>query len=275
MSQESSPASNHASSHARSAPSTIELRSSPTSAPLDPSGTSGRKTRKRKSTANTWAHAREPRNSEPARCPRKKEKIYCCIHCRDPTYSTTISTTFRRHLLKTHGIELVTHDHPIKKQRDNLIQDAFAKAGEVNTAKQVARQEETLRAAVNRKAALEALIQLVTVRNLSYNCSSWPELHELICAVNHTAEDLISLSHGSIQKLVSNSFCVHKDILRRTLQSPPSKLNLSVDVWSTPNHKAFLGICVKLWTRMLRRRCRHCLLCPSYRASMGLEPWRS
>jgi hypothetical protein len=212
MSQESSLASNRASSHARSAPSTIELRSSPTSAPLDPSDTSGRKTRKRKSTANTWAHAREPQNSEPARCPRKNEKIYYYIHCRDPTYSTTVSTTFRRHLLKTHGIELVTHDHPIKKQRDNLIQDAFAKAGEVNTAKQVARQEETLRAAVNRKAALEALIQLVTVRNLSYNCSSWPELHALICAVNHTAEDLISLSHGSIQKLVSNSFCVHKDI---------------------------------------------------------------
>jgi len=47
---------------------------------------------------------------------------------------------FRRHLLKIHGIELIAHDHPIKKRRDNLIQDAFAKAGEVNTAKQLARQ---------------------------------------------------------------------------------------------------------------------------------------
>ncbi|KEY72650.1 hypothetical protein S7711_09763 [Stachybotrys chartarum IBT 7711] len=88
-------------------------------------------------------------------------------------------------------------------------------------------------------------MQLVTVRHLSYNCSSWPELHALICAVNYTAEDLISLSHGSIQRLVSNSYCVHKDILRRKLQSAPSKLHLSADVWSAPNHKAFLGICVK------------------------------
>ncbi|OAQ62549.1 ribonuclease H-like protein [Purpureocillium lilacinum] len=245
MSQQSSRISGGSTSHVGSPSSTIEPCSSPTSVPLNPSDASVRKTRKRKATANTWAHAREPQDAEPARCPRKNEKIYYCMHCRDPTYSTTVSTTFRRHLLKVHGIELIAPDHPIKKQRDNLIQDAFAKAGEVNAAKQSARQEETLRAAVNRKAALEALMQLVTVRNLSYNCSSWPELHALICAVNYTAEDLVSLSHGSIQKLVSNSYCVHKDILRRKLQSSPSKLHLSADVWSAPNHKAFLGICVK------------------------------
>ncbi|PCD22033.1 hypothetical protein AU210_010943 [Fusarium oxysporum f. sp. radicis-cucumerinum] len=204
-----------------------------------------RMARKRKTTANTWAHAREPLNSEPSRCGRKNEKIYYCMHCVSPTYSTTVSTTFRNHLLKTHGIELEAHEHPIKKRRDRLIQDAFAKAGEVHAAKQLAKREETLRHAINHKAALEALIQLVTVRNLSYNCSSWPELHALISAVNPAADDLISLSHGSIQKLVSNSFCVHKDMLRRKLQSTPWKLHLSADVWSAPNHKAFLGICVK------------------------------
>ncbi|GKU09855.1 unnamed protein product, partial [Fusarium langsethiae] len=123
--------------------------------------------------------------------------------------------------------------------------DAFAKAGDMHAAKQLAKREETLRHAINHKAALEALIQLVTVRNLSYNCSSWPELHALISAVNPAADDLISLSHGSIQKLVSNSFRVHKDMLRRKLQSTPWKLHLSADVWSAPNHKAFLGICVK------------------------------
>ncbi|OBS15926.1 hypothetical protein FPOA_27978 [Fusarium poae] len=144
-----------------------------------------------------------------------------------------------------HGIELEAHEHPIKKRRDRLIQDAFAKAGDMHAAKQLAKREETLRHAINHKAALEALIQLVTVRNLSYNCSSWPELHALISAVNPAADDLISLSHGSIQKLVSNSFRVHKDMLRRKLQSTPWKLHLSSDVRSAPNHKAFLGICVK------------------------------
>jgi hypothetical protein len=175
---------------------TIELDS--TSNALEVSTTS-RKTRKRKTTANTWDHAREPRGSEPARCPRKNEKIYYCKYCESPTYSTTVSTSFRYHLLHTHGIELeAKEEHPIKKQCDNLIKDAFAKAGEVTAMKQLVRDEEVLRAAVNRKAALEALVQLVTVRNLAYNCSSWLELHAFISALNYTANDLISLSHGSI-----------------------------------------------------------------------------
>ncbi|EKG09431.1 transposase-like protein [Macrophomina phaseolina MS6] len=108
------------------------------------------------------------------------------------------------------------------------------------------REEQVLQDALNPKAAIEALVQLVTVRNLPYNCSQWPELHALLLAVNYTAGEIISLSHGSVQKLVSNSYFVHKDILRQKLQSSVSKLHLSADVWSAPNHKAFLGTCVQL-----------------------------
>lgn len=139
-------------------------------------GVDTRTARKRKTTANSWAHAREPLNSEPSRCGRKNEKIHYCVHCVNPTYCITVSTTFRfrNHLLKDQGIEVEAHQNPIKKQRDRLIQDAFAKAGEVHAAKQLAKREETLRNAINHKALLEALIQLVTVRNLSADVCSAP-----------------------------------------------------------------------------------------------------
>jgi hypothetical protein len=80
-----------------------------------------RMARKRKTTVNTWAHAREPLISEPSRCGRKNEKIYYCMYCASLTYSTTVSTTFRNHLLKIYGIELEAHKYPIKKRRDRLI----------------------------------------------------------------------------------------------------------------------------------------------------------
>jgi hypothetical protein len=48
-----------------------------------------------------------------------------------------------------------------------------------------------------------------------------------------------------VQRLVSNSYSIHKDILWKKLQSSLSQLHLSVDVWSAPNHKAFLGTCVQ------------------------------
>lgn len=147
-----------------SVPLTADLGSSTSTLPN--SSLSNQGSRKRKTTANTWTHARDAKASEPSRCARRNEKIYYCKYCISPAYSTTVSTTFRHHLLSTHGIELDTNEHPIKKQRDSLIKDAFAKAGVANTVRQSVNEEVTLRAAVNRKAALEALVQLVTVRNL-------------------------------------------------------------------------------------------------------------
>lgn len=209
-------------------------------------------TRKRKyaertrSAISTWEHTREPQGSEPVRSGKKNERVYYCKYCVNPFYSTLVSTTFRNHLLKEHHIELESAElHPIKKARDSLLKDAFAKAGKINTVRLQQHEEEALKSAINPRAAIEALVQLITVHNLPYNCSQWPALHAFIMAINYTAEGLIKLSHGSLQKLVSNSYFIHKDILRKKLQAAISKLHFSVDVWSAPNHKAFLGVCVQ------------------------------
>ena len=106
-------------------------------------------------------------------------------------------------------------------------------------------EENVLRNALNPKAIVKALVQLVTVRNLPYNYSQWPELHALLMAVNYIAENAISLSHSAVQKLVFNSYFIHKDILQKKLQSSLSELYLSADIWTTPNHKAFLRTCVQ------------------------------
>ena len=146
MCRQSFGASDAPSNHELSVVSTIELGSSATtmSTLQTPSYTS-RTNRKRKAIANNWAHAREPQDPEPVRCARKNERIYYCKHCINPIYSTTVSTTtFHNHLFKVHGIELEASEHPIEKQRDNIIKDAFAKAGEVNAMKQSAKCQQIL-----------------------------------------------------------------------------------------------------------------------------------
>ena len=205
---------------------------------------SSTKTRSR-SAHPTWQHSREPKDDEPKRGGRRNEQIYYCKYCTSTPYSTWVSTTFRNHLSKTHSIKVVIQTHPVKKARTSLLRDVFAKAGQSGVTKLDRQEEQILRNALNPKAILEALVQLVTVRNLPYNCSQWPELHALLMAVNYTSENVISLSHGAVQKLVSNSYFIHKDILRKKLQSSLSKLHLSADVWTAPNHKAFLGTCVQ------------------------------
>ena len=203
--------------------------------------------RKRARTAKgTWEHSRKPLDSEPERGGPKKNLLHYCKYCTSPSYSTYVSTTFRNHLMKVHSIEADRATvHPIKKAHVSLLREAFVKAGQNDTTKLTANEHRILENVLDKVAVLEALVQLVTVQNLPYNCSQWPELHALLMAVNPTAENVINLLYGSVQRLVSNSYFIHKDILQKKLQASLSKIHLSVDVWSTPNYKAFLGTCVQ------------------------------
>lgn len=192
----------------------VESSSEPAETPKTLSSISQKRKRVR-TTDSSWKRTCNPQDSEPERAGQKKDLVYYCKYCVDPSYSTYVSTTFRNHLLKVHSIEAESLEaHPVKKARTSLLKDAFAKAGHINTVKLQLREEQVLRDALNLKAVIEALVQLVTVRNLPYSCSQWPELHALLMAVNYTAEDVVNLSHGSVQKLVSNSYFIHKDILR-------------------------------------------------------------
>ncbi|KJZ68903.1 hypothetical protein HIM_11710 [Hirsutella minnesotensis 3608] len=99
-------------------------------------------------------------------------------------------------------------------------------------------------------------------------------------AANYTAEELINTSHGHVQKLCLNSYAIHKDILRKRLQSSPAKLHLSADVWSAPNHKAFLGICVQFMQEGTTSPCQALLALPELPgidgpgSHSGAEQWK-
>jgi hypothetical protein len=122
---------------------------------------------------------------------------------------------------------------------------------------------------LNTKAAMEALVQLVTVRNLPYNCNTWSELHALLTAANYTTEEPINTSHGHVQKLCSDSYAIHKNILRKKLQFSPAKLDLSAAVWNAPNHKAFLGMCVHFMQEGMKNPFQALLVLPELLGTDG------
>ncbi|KAJ3542076.1 hypothetical protein NM208_g2342 [Fusarium decemcellulare] len=121
----------------------------------------------------TWQYTRKPQGSEPERVGPKQDVVFCCKYCSNPLYSTYVSTTFRNHLLKIHLVEAAgSEPNSAKKARTSLIKEAFNKAGEIEVAKLQEREEQVLRNTLNPKATMEALVQLVTVRNLPYNCDT-------------------------------------------------------------------------------------------------------
>ena len=163
--------------------------------------------RKRITTAEaTWEHTRRPRDSEPERGWPKQDLVFYCKYCNSPPYYTYVSTTLRNHVLKVHSVEAASAEpNSTKKACTNLLKEAFNKAWQIEVAKLQERVEHVLRNALNPKGAMEAVLQLVIVRNVKYNRNALPELCALLMAANYTAEDVINTSYSQIQKLCSNS----------------------------------------------------------------------
>jgi len=102
-----------------------------------------------------------------------------------------------------------------------------------------AQEERILRAAINHNTSNEALVQLITTQNLPYNAVTWPKLHALLMTVNYTAEEVVINAKLIVPKLIEQSYIVHRDILKLKLQSSLSKIHISIDMWTLPNHRSF------------------------------------
>lgn len=83
---------------------------------------------------------------------------------------------------------------------------------------------------------------MITLRNLPYNAATWPELHALLMTVNYTAEEVVIKAGGTVPKLIEQSYVVHREVLKSKLLRSLSKIHFSIDMWTSPNHRAFQAI---------------------------------
>ena len=74
--------------------------------------------------------------------------------------------------------------------------------------------------------------------------------------VNYATERLFKQLHSSLSHLIKYSFSIYKQILKQKLWSLLSKIYFTIDVWTSPNHKAFQAICthfIKSNTKQLQK----------------------
>ena len=80
----------------------------------------------------TWQHTQKPQGSNPKHARLKHNLVFYCKYCKNPLYSTYISTTFCNYLLKIHLIKAASSDlNLIKKACKNLLKEAFNKASKI------------------------------------------------------------------------------------------------------------------------------------------------
>src|SRR5438552_3473727 len=198
-------------------------------------------------------------------------RIFYCRYCQNLTYKCESTSAACYYLQHCHGIEIEVEDVQIKKRRNQRLEDAFQKAGEVSAMKLKKQHEEVLRKVLNQKVINEALVQLIAVRNLPYNCMTWPELHALLMTVNYMVEDVLRSSAAEVPKLMKSSYMTHKNILQKKLQSAISKIHLTADVWTSPNRKSFLGICAHFVDGETKKLCQALLALPELEEGHGGE----
>ncbi|KAK3338666.1 hypothetical protein B0T25DRAFT_512377, partial [Lasiosphaeria hispida] len=89
-----------------------------------------------------------------------------------------------------------------------------------------------------------ALLSLIILYNLPF----WPvksnKFHNFYKALNPEAANLIS-SHSTLRLQIAKSWVIHKDTIRKKLQSAISTIYFSLDIWTLPNQKLFLGVCIQ------------------------------
>lgn len=104
-------------------------------------------------------------------------------------------------------------------------------------------EQSTLRNAIQLDAFYEAQIQLITSRRLPFNCVSWPEYQVILYAVNLRAEEFLIQSGNTVVAHIELSYAIHRENIKAQLQAAKSQVHFSIDLWSSPHRKGFLGIC--------------------------------
>jgi len=194
---------------------------------------------KTKTTSKLRDHICPPPPDKPDRDEVGRPFIYC-KHCPSTPYGSVVATNFRGHF-KKHGIFVETRQNTILATASDELVQLYNKLSITGQVEEV--ETKVLKKVLHREIIDEALVSLVVVRNLPFSLAEWPEFHTFCKTLNPQATSHLTTTHKTISTMIDTSWQIHKDIVRKKLQSAVSSLHLSLDIWTSPNRYLLLGIC--------------------------------
>ena len=76
----------------------------------------------------------------------------------------------------------------------------------------------------------EALVSLIVVRNLPFSTVEWPEFHTFCQVLNPESKDFVTTTHSQVKNKIEKAYEIHKDTVRKKLQSALTSIHLLVDI---------------------------------------------
>jgi len=191
----------------------------------------------RKKTATIHQHTR-PRLAGETEKANGRPVLYC-RYC--TTYSSPITTNFRTHLLRRHGISSESRNASAKIAAGERLRQIWDEALAKGATEEV--ESLVLQKVMNRDVSRQAIIELIVIENLPFSIVQTPQFHTFCASLNPKAMDFLPTSHSTISSMLQSSFQESQDIVRKKLQSALTDIHLSVDIWTSPNNYLFLAVC--------------------------------
>ena len=60
--------------------------------------------------------------------------------------------------------------------------------------------------------------------------------------LNPKSKDFVTTTHSQVKNKIEKAYEIHKDTVRKKLQSALTRIHLSVDIWTSPNKHLLLGV---------------------------------
>jgi hypothetical protein len=189
---------------------------------------------KTKATSDAWNYCRDAIDDE-------DPKLKYCTYCpTDRVYSTSISTNMRRHLERRHDIDVEVGVGRIQTTTLQQLEQLYSRVQSSGQTEDI--DSQVFKNHLNQNVINEALISLIVVRNLPLRMVEWPEFHTLCQVLNPKSDSFITTAHSQIGRKIKEAWQIHKDTIRKRLQSALSSIHLSIDIWTSPNRHLLLAV---------------------------------
>lgn len=146
----------------------------------------------------------------------------------------------RKHIERNHKIQIELTPSRIQTTTLQQLKQLYLKAESSGQTSEIDTQ--VFRKQLDQDTINEALISLIVVRNLPFAAVEWPEFHTFCQVLNPESKDAITTTHSQVKNKIEKAYEIHKDTVRKKLQSALTNIHLSVDIWTSPNKHLLLGV---------------------------------
>jgi hypothetical protein len=182
------------------------------------------------------SYSRPPHPDEPIFEKNKKIRYCSQSNC---SYKSSIVTNFRRHLQNIHDITNNPGESSIQliglEQLNDLLITTNGRTKEDL-------QSTIFRSYLDKDVCRKALVRLIVSGRLPLTIVEWPIFHAFTGVLNPNAKDVLPTSHNTVRADILSNWENEKVILQNQLRTAVSKINISLDIWTSPNRLLFLGI---------------------------------